>query len=72
MIIQYESNKSSKQSAAQNLERMITQKNHFESRKNDIQEQIQLNRQPLIDNKNLLEDQHVIKFLSIIQLLKVF
>ena len=57
MIIQYESNKSSKQSAAQNLERMITQKNHFESRKNDIQEQIQLNRQPLLDNKNLLEDQ---------------
>ena len=57
MIIQYESNKSTKQSAAQNLERMITQKNHFESRKNDIQEQMQLNRQPLMDSKNLLEDQ---------------
>ena len=57
MIIQYESKKSTQQSASQNLERMVSQQSHFESRKKEIRRQIELNEQPLIDNKNLLEDQ---------------
>jgi chromosome segregation protein len=57
MIIQYESKKSTKLSAAQNLERMISQQKHFETRKEEIQKQIELNKQPLIDSRNFLEEQ---------------
>ncbi len=61
MQIQYESKKTSKESASQNLDRMISQQVHFETRKNEIIEQIELNKQPLIDNRNLLEEQLGIK-----------
>ncbi|MGY8927671.1 MAG: hypothetical protein ACKVJC_10305, partial [Flavobacteriales bacterium] len=57
MIIQYESKKSTKQSAAQNLERMISQQEHFKNRKKEIQQQIELNKQPLLDSKNKLDEQ---------------
>ena len=57
MVIKYESKKSTQQSASQNLERMVSQQNLFKARKKEIQQQIELNKQPLIDNRNLLEDQ---------------
>jgi len=40
---------------------MISQQVHFETRKNEIMEQIELNKQPLIDNRNLLEEQLGVK-----------
>jgi len=64
MIIQYESKKSTKQSAAQNLERMISQQKHFKTRKKEIQQQIELNKQPLLDSKNILEEQLSEKIIS--------
>ena len=64
MIIQYESKKSTKQSAAQNLERMISQQEHFKNRKKEIQQQIELNKQPLLDSKNKLDEQLSEKVIS--------
>ena len=61
MQIQFEGKLTSKESASQNLERMQSQKMLFQSRKSEILEQIELNKQPLIDNKKLLEEQLHIK-----------
>ncbi|MBG61361.1 MAG: chromosome segregation protein SMC [Woeseiaceae bacterium] len=61
MQIQFEGKLTSKESASQNLERMQSQKMLFQSRKNEILEQIELNKQPLIDNKKLLEEQLHVK-----------
>ena len=61
MQIQFEGKLTSKESASQNLERMQSQKTLFQSRKNEILEQIELNKQPLIDNKKLLEEQLHVK-----------
>ena len=61
MQIQFEGKLTSKESASQNLKRMQSQKTLFQSRKNEILEQIELNKQPLIDNKKLLEEQLHVK-----------
>ena len=61
MQIKYESKITSKQSASQNLDRMLSQKTLFQSRKKEILEQIDLNKQPLIDNKKLLEEHLQVK-----------
>ncbi|MDH3747424.1 MAG: chromosome segregation protein SMC [Gammaproteobacteria bacterium] len=57
IAIQFESRRSSKESAAQNLERMQTQLTQFQSREAEIREQLKLSEAPLGQNKERLEEQ---------------
>jgi chromosome segregation protein len=57
ITIQFESRRTSKDSAAQNLARMKSQLEQFQSRENEIQEQLEQSQSPLVGNKELLEQQ---------------
>jgi chromosome segregation protein len=57
ITIQFESRRTSKESAAQNLERMKSQLSQFESREVEIREQLEERQAPLAENKQALEDQ---------------
>ena len=57
ITIQFESRRTSKDSAAQNLARMKSQLEQFQVREKEIQEQLSLSQTPLADNKVLLEKQ---------------
>jgi chromosome segregation protein len=57
ITIQFESRRSSKESAAQNLERMQSQLTQFQSREREIREQLELSQAPLAENKKVLEEQ---------------
>jgi chromosome segregation protein len=57
IAIQFESRRSSKESAAQNLARMQAQLNQFQTREQEIREQLQHSVAPLAENKTLLEEQ---------------
>ena len=56
ITIQFESRRSSKESAAQNLERMQSQLGQFRSREEGIREQLETSQAPLGDNKSRLEE----------------
>jgi len=56
ITIQFESRRSSKDSAAQNLDRMRSQLGQFESREIEIREQLEQRVTPLSDQKQSLED----------------
>jgi len=56
ITIQFESRRSSKESAAQNLERMQSQLGQFRSREESIREQLETSQAPLGDNKSRLEE----------------
>ena len=53
--IQFESRRTSKESAAQNLERMQRQLRQFQTRETEIREQLENSQTPLADNKVALE-----------------
>ncbi|MCH7831013.1 MAG: chromosome segregation protein SMC [Proteobacteria bacterium] len=55
IAIQFESRRTSKESAAQNLERMKSQLLQFRNRENDIRDQLENSQAPLADNKTGLE-----------------
>jgi chromosome segregation protein len=55
IAIQFESRRSSKESAAQNLERMQAQLRQFKRREQDIREQLERSEAPLASNKEQLE-----------------
>ena len=55
--IQFESRRSSKESAAQNLARMQSQLAQFQSREEEIREQLEVSEEPLDGNKQQLEEQ---------------
>ncbi len=55
--IQFESRRSSKDSAAQNLARMQSQLDQFQARESEIREQLEQGQAPLADNKILLDAQ---------------
>jgi chromosome segregation protein len=55
IAIQFESRRSSKESAAQNLERMQAQLRQFKVREQDIREQLERSEAPLASNKEQLE-----------------
>ena len=57
ITIQFESRRSSKESAAQNLERMQSQLAQFRTRETEIRKQLELGQTPLGDNKHCLEEQ---------------
>ena len=57
ITIQFESRRTSKESAAQNLDRMQSQLQQFESREVEIREQLEQRQTPLADNKKALEEQ---------------
>ena len=57
IAIQYESRRTSKDSAAQNLQRMQTQLVQFHSREKNIREQLEHSEMPLADSRTLLEEQ---------------
>ena len=57
ITIQFESRRSSKDSAAQNLERMQSQLKQFESREQEIRDQLDHSQAPLAGHKILLEEQ---------------
>lgn len=57
MAIQFESRRTSKESAAQSLQRMESQRRHFLSREKDIADQLAQSESPLEKNKALLEEQ---------------
>jgi len=57
ITIQFESRRSSKESAAQNLDRMQSQLAQFERREVDIREQLEESEEPLANNKRALEQQ---------------
>ncbi len=57
MAIQFESRRTSKESAAQNLERMKSQYSQFGRRESEIREQLAQGEQPLEAKKNELEQQ---------------
>ena len=57
IAIQYESRRTSKDSAAQNLQRMQTQLVQFHSREKNIREQLEHSQAPIADSKRLLEEQ---------------
>ena len=56
ITIQFESRRSSKDSAAQNLDRMRSQLRQFESREVEIREQLEQRVTPLADHKRALEE----------------
>jgi chromosome segregation protein len=55
--IQFESRRTSRESAAQNLDRMQSQLEQFQHREIEIREQLQQSQAPLADNKKSLEQQ---------------
>jgi chromosome segregation protein len=55
ITIQFESRRSSKESAAQNLQRMQSQLQQFNHRENEIRKQLALSEAPMADNKERLE-----------------
>ena len=55
IAIQFESRRTSKESAAQNLERMQRQLRQFQTRETEIREQLENSQTPLGDNKVALE-----------------
>jgi chromosome segregation protein len=57
IAIQFESRRTSKESAAQNLARMQTQLSQFQSREREIRQQLEQSQAPLSDNKIRLEEQ---------------
>jgi chromosome segregation protein len=57
MAIQFESRRSSKDSAAQSLLRMESQLKHFGERQQEIQRQLDNSEEPLADNRKELEKQ---------------
>jgi len=57
ITIQFESRRSSKESAAQNLERMQSQLKQFQSREQEIRDQLDHSQAPLAGHKILLEEQ---------------
>ena len=57
ITIQFESRRTSKESAAQNLDRMRSQLQVFESREVEIRDQLEHRQTPLADNKKSLEEQ---------------
>ena len=57
LAIQFESRRSSKESAAQSLQRMQAQLKHFGDREREIHEQLEQSEAPLEDNKRLLAEQ---------------
>lgn len=57
ITIQFESRRTSKESAAQNLARMRSQLEQFESREVEIREQLEQRQAPLADSKKMLEQQ---------------
>ena len=57
IAIQFESRRTSKESAAQNLARMQTQLTQFQNRKKEIEEQLQQSQAPLAANKRQLGEQ---------------
>lgn len=57
ITIQYESRRSSKESAAQSLERMQSQSLQFQKREQEIRQQLGQSETPLADNKELLDQQ---------------
>jgi chromosome segregation protein len=57
ITIQFESRRTSKESAAQNLERMERQLQQFRTRELEIREQLSSSQSPLSDNKELLARQ---------------
>ena len=54
ITIQFESRRNSKESAAQNLERMQRQLQQFRSRESEIRQQLELSQSPLAGNKQQL------------------
>jgi len=57
ITIQFESRRTSKDSAAQNLARMQAQLGQFQKREQEIQEQLVQSQAPLAENKSMLEEQ---------------
>jgi chromosome segregation protein len=57
ITIRFESRRTSKESAAQNLERMQRQLRQFRTRETEIRQQLELSETPLVDNKAALEQQ---------------
>ena len=57
LAIQFETRRSSKVSAAQGLERMQRQLDHFRNRENEIRRQLEQSKTPLAENKKELERQ---------------
>jgi len=57
IAIQFESRRTSKESAAQNLARMQAQLTQFQSREREIREQLDQSIAPLAESKTLLEEQ---------------
>jgi chromosome segregation protein len=57
IAIQFESRRSSKESAAQNLQRMQTQLAQFASREVEIREQLEQRQEPLAESKAVLAEQ---------------
>ena len=57
LAIQFETRRSSKESAAQGLERMQRQLKHFRDRENEIRSQLEQSKTPLAENKKELERQ---------------
>jgi len=57
LAIQFETRRSSKDSAAQGLQRMQSQLNHFQSREQEIRAQLEQSKEPLENNKADLERQ---------------
>jgi chromosome segregation protein len=57
VAIQFESRRTSKESAAQNLARMQRQLRQFQTRETEIREQLENSQTPLADNKATLETQ---------------
>ena len=57
ITIQFESRRTSKESAAQNLDRMQSQLNQFLSREIEIREQLAQRQAPMADNKKALEEE---------------
>ncbi len=55
ITIEFESRRSSKQSAAQNLARMQRQLEQFQNREKEIREQLELNEAPVEENRKRLE-----------------
>jgi chromosome segregation protein len=55
LAIQFETRRSSKESAAQSLERMQSQLTHFSVREQEIQQQLEQSEAPLANNKTELE-----------------
>ena len=57
IAIQFESRRSTKDSAAQNLARMESQLQQFQTREQEIREQLEQSQEPLAENKTQLDEQ---------------